>query len=181
MTLTQGPDANTIEPIELTESTKLINLADLTELNGPTESVKTLLYEDLITMVQSGIPVAEAAEELGISTITAYTQLKGSNILAGLKAIRDTAVIAAYQGGMTLHNIVQHLGVSQATIYTILRKHDIPRRRKSPRPFTDKERQTIIELYQAGESVMGIVAKTQRHLPQIYQILHNADVKLRRG
>lgn len=145
------------------------------------EQEKDTILEDLIMMIQNGISVADAAEELGISAITAYSRLKGSNILAGLKAVRDKAVVDAYQSGAPIHTIVRQLGVSQATIYTILYKYDIPRRRKSPRPITDEERQTIIRLYQTGESVMGIVAQTKRYLPQIYQVLHNVDIKLRRG
>lgn len=138
----------------------------------------------LRTMLVGGMKVFEAADELG-TTIQEVYQLVAKRLpglLASIQEQRNAAMAHDYlHTKMPISAILAKYGVkSVKTLYEALDSQDPPiPRRNQPDPTRDAR---ILEMYQAGETVLDICAKVPCAINTVYAVLrkHPGQVIKRR-
>lgn len=140
--------------------------------------------ETLLDAVVNGVPVRDAAREVGMSTTGAYHALNSEQAIDKIRAARDHEIRQQYLAGVKIAQICTNLHISQGTVYAALQRsgpggEPITPSRQSygPANKTDAE---IISMYKQGIKVYTIAALASRSTQYIYKLVSATNTPLRR-
>lgn len=156
-----------------------------------TKKMTDVSKEELFEMVQAGMPVANAAEEVGITTTHAYSLLRRAGIhLNRGERIKDRFTEEERQEikeqYYTLHmrviDICRRWGFgSEAPFYSFLRQMDWPPRTHLKEVVEGKvaAMEQAVQMYKDGVKLWKIVHETGVQQPKLHHQIHIRGIPLR--
>lgn len=137
---------------------------------------------EMIAMFQAGIPVAAIAEELQVSSQTAYRILKAQDQDVG-KMRKDPDVLEVIDDYLDteipVKDVCRNHRISTDALYTILTTYEIERRRYTKEKVYKYKKDAAVEMYQAGWVYREIKAETGVSPPSLRDELTKRGIPLR--
>lgn len=148
----------------------------------------------LVKLYRLGTSAQKIADIIGCGKVTIYRNLDKMGIIKRTKLkingkthtkfdIEEEKLICEfYNEGISSKEICKEFDCDAATIRNIVRRHgyEIKNRGCSFRTFTQLEINKVLELWDSGYPITGVVYKTKLHYNQIIRILSNNNRKYKK-
>lgn len=138
--------------------------------------------EELLSMYQQGVPVADIAKELDltISRVRKALTAHGQKRSRSAPRADEAEICEAYAFGEVVAGILEKHEITYPMLYTILARHGVPIRKVAQQTGRKLMMDQAVDMYLAGVPLWKIRADTGVQQPQLHAELHSRGVALRR-